>query len=62
MRSEGEKCSAKDAGYAAEDEPGPAVGGITDAVADGEGAGDRDETGWGVEEGRDGGGEAEVSD
>ena len=62
MICEGEKGAAEDAGDATEDQPGPAVGGMADAVADDEGAGDGDETGGGVEEGGVGGREAEVSD
>lgn len=59
---EGEQCAADDARYAAEDEPSPAVGGVADAVAYGEGADDGDQTRGSVEEGRVGGGEAEGSD
>ena len=62
MRGEGEKCPAEDAGYAAENEPGPAMRGVADAVADGEGASDGDETGGGVEQGGVGGGKAEGFD
>ena len=44
MRGEREECAAKDGGYAAENEPGPAVGGVANAVANGEGAGGGDDT------------------
>ena len=62
MRSEREQCAAEHAGYAAKNKPGPAMGRIANAVADGEDAGDGDETGRGVEEGGVGGGEVETSD
>ena len=49
MRSEGEECAAEDAGYTAEDEPGPAMRGVADVVTSGEGAGNGDKTGGSVE-------------
>lgn len=62
VRGKGEECAAEDTGYAAEDEPGPAVGRVADAVADDKSAGNGDKTGRGVEEGRVRGREAECSD
>ena len=56
IRSEREQCAAQHAGYAAKNKPGPAMGRIANAVADGEDAGDGDETGRGVEESGVGGG------
>lgn len=62
MRSEREHCAPEHAGYAAKNKRGPAMRRIANAVADGEDAGDGDETGRGVEEGGVGGGEVETSD
>ena len=62
MRGEREERTAEDAGDAAGDEPGPAMGGVADTVADGQGADDGDESRGGVEECRVGRGEAEGFD
>ena len=44
MRGEREECTTEDAGYAAGDEPGPAVGSVANPQADGESTSDGYET------------------